>query len=295
MNSPPTIPADPAPIFSLTRHAAQRDRMLGAPAGADFLQAIIRDAMLDQLSMVTRQFTRALVIGAHDRALVDDITRLLAPTNGTVDLLESGPIMAQRMGAARGDAETLDRPLTSYDLIIWNGGLDAVQDVPGALLRMRALLAPDGLLMGAFLGDGSLPKLRRATMADGVRPVARMHPQIDLSSMGNLLQRIGFAMPVVDVDALNVRYGDMLALVRDLRANGLSSRLTPPPLLPSRAEVAHMAAAFADQADPDGRVSETFRIIYFSGWAPDPSQPKPAKRGSATASLADALKPQPKP
>ncbi|MCC2602567.1 methyltransferase domain-containing protein [Sphingopyxis yananensis] len=289
-----TSPPEPAPIFSLARHAAQRDRMMTAAAGADFLQDIIRDAMLDQLSMVTRQFSRALIVGAHDRALVDHITQLLAPSGGSVDVLESGPAMARRYAADQGDAETLDRPLASYDLIIWHGGLDAVQDVPAALLRMRALLAPDGLLMGAFLGDGSLPKLRRATMADGVRPVARMHPQIDLSSMGNLLQRIGFAMPVVDVDALNVRYGDMLALVRDLRANGLSSRLTPTPSLPTRTEVAHMAAAFADQADPDGRVSETFRIIYFSGWAPDPSQPKPAKRGSATASLADALK-APKP
>ena len=58
---------------------------------------------------------------------------------------------------------------------------------------MRALLAPDGLLLGAFIGDGSLPRQRRAVMSEGVRSIARLHPQIDLSSMGNLLQRTGFA------------------------------------------------------------------------------------------------------
>lgn len=277
---------EPAPIFSAARQAAQRDRLINAPQGADFLQPIIREAMLDQLAMVTRKFSRTLLIGAHDPAML----AALGDMGGQVDMLESGPALARKTGAILGDAETLDLPLASYDLVIWHGGLDSVHDVPAALMRMRAVLAPDGLLMGAFLGDGSLPKLRRALMADDVRSIARMHPQIDLSAMGNLLQRIGFAMPVVDVDALTVRYGSILGLVRDLRANSLSSRLTPPPMLPTREEVARIAAAFAAQADEDGRVSEAFRIIYFSGWSPDPSQPKPAKRGSATASLADALK-----
>ena len=59
-----------------------------------------------------------------------------------------------------------------------------------------------------------------------------------------------------------------------------------------RAALAAAAAAFADLADPDGRVSEQFNLIFLTGWAPDPSQPLPAKRGSATASLADALKPK---
>lgn len=277
---------EPAPIFSAARQAAQRDRLINAPQGADFLQPIIREAMLDQLAMVTRKFSRTLLIGAHDPAMFAALCEL----GGKVDQLESGPALARKTGAIFGDAETLDLPLASYDLVIWHGGLDSVHDVPAALMRMRAVLAPDGLLMGAFLGDGSLPKLRRALMADDVRSIARMHPQIDLAAMGNLLQRIGFAMPVVDVDVLTVRYGSIMGLVRDLRANGLSSRLTPPPMLPTREEVARIAAAFAAQGDDDGRVSESFRIIYFSGWSPDPSQPKPAKRGSATASLADALK-----
>ncbi|MFH7611606.1 hypothetical protein RA272_29460, partial [Pseudomonas syringae pv. tagetis] len=81
-----------------------------------------------------------------------------------------------------------------------------------------------------------------AVMTDGVRPIARLHPQIDLAAMGNLLQRVGFTLPVVDVEALTVRYGDWLALVRDLRATGLASRLSPAPPPLTRAEVAEIAA-----------------------------------------------------
>ena len=279
MSSPPRL-------FSPARQRAQRDRLAALPPGADFLAPIIAETLLDRLSMVTRAFPRALLIGAHDAALA---ARLRAG-GSDVTIWEAGPRLAARADAVPGDPDAIDLPLASFDLIVWPGGLDAVNDVPGALMRLRALLAPDGLLLGALVGDGSFPRLRRAMMTDGVRSIARLHPQIDLAAMGNLLQRTGFALPVADVDALTVRYGDLFALVRDLRASGLSSRLTPAPPPLTRGEAVHAAGAFLEQADPDGRVAETIRIIHFSGWAPHPDQPKPARRGSGTASLAEALK-----
>ncbi|MDZ3833544.1 MAG: methyltransferase type 12 [Sphingopyxis sp.] len=280
--------AQPSLIFSSVRHAAQRDRMARMIDGANFLAPIVADTLLDRLAMVTRRFQRTLLIGAHDTALAD---RLRA--DGTqLTIIEGGPALAARTGALTGEADSIDLPLANFDLILWPGGLDSVNDVPGALVRLRALLAPDGLLLGAFLGDGSLPRLRRAMMSDGVRAIARLHPQIDLAATGNLLQSVGFTLPVVDVDALTVRYGDWFSLVRDLRAAGLSNRLSPTPAPLTRAEVTQIATAFAAQADTDGRIAETFRLVYFSGWAPHPDQPKPARRGSATASLAEALKPR---
>ncbi len=281
-------PHQPPMLFSSARHAAQRDRMAGAPADANFLAPLIAETLLDRLSMVTREFRRTLLIGAHDGALIDQ----LRATGTELTLFEAGPRLAAATGALPGEADAIDLPLASFDLIVWPGGLESVNDVPGALVRLRALLAPDGLLLGAFVGDGSLARQRRAVMSEGVRSIARLHPQIDLSSMGNLLQRTGFTLPVVDVDALSVRYGDWFALVRDLRAAGLASRLTPAPPPLTREEAARIATAFAAQADPDGRVAEIFRIIHFSGWAPHPDQPKPARRGSAGASLAEALKPK---
>ncbi len=58
-----------------------------------------------------------------------------------------------------------------------------------------------------------------------------------------------------------------------------------------RDTLARLAQAFAERADDDGRTAERFEIIYLTGWAPAPSQPQPARRGSATTSLAAALKP----
>jgi hypothetical protein len=39
----------------------------------------------------------------------------------------------------------------------------------------------------------------------------------------------------------------------------------------------------------DGRVPATFEIVTLTAWAPDPSQQKPLRPGSARTRLADAL------
>jgi hypothetical protein len=57
----------------------------------------------------------------------------------------------------------------------------------------------------------------------------------------------------------------------------------------TRSTLAAAAAAFGERADSDGRTVERFDLIFLTGWAPSPDQPKPARRGSATVSLAAAL------
>jgi hypothetical protein len=57
----------------------------------------------------------------------------------------------------------------------------------------------------------------------------------------------------------------------------------------ARGTLGAAAASFAAAADVDGRTHERVDIVFLTGWAPDASQPQPAKRGSATSSLAQAL------
>ena len=48
---------------------------------------------------------------------------------------------------------------------------------------------------------------------------------------------------------------------------------------------------FLEHQSPDvnGLIYATFEIIALTGWAPDESQPKPLRPGSAAQRLADAL------
>jgi SAM-dependent methyltransferase len=230
-----------------------------------------------------------LVIGCPDERLA----AALITQGMAVTCADPGPIFAGKAGGDVVREDALPYAPESFDLILCCGTLDAVNDVPGALIAMRQALAPDGLMLISFIGGGSLPKLRAALLAgDGDRPAQRIHPQVDVRALGDLLQRAGFAMPVADHQPLQVRYRSLFNLMADLRGMGASQCLAsaPPPL--TRESLARAAAAFTDMADPDGRTTEQFVIVHGSGWRPDPSQAGPARRGSATASLAEALKPK---
>jgi hypothetical protein len=119
----------------------------------------------------------------------------------------------------------------------------------------------------------------------------RVSPFADLRDLGHLLQRAGFALPVVDSDKAVVRYSDPLKLLADLRAMGETSVLVDRPARPlTRDVLARALALYAERyTDANGRVRATFEILTITGWTPHESQQKPLKPGSAKARLADAL------
>ncbi len=102
-----------------------------------------------------------------------------------------------------------------------------VNDLPGTLMQIRRALKPDGLLLAAMFGGETLKELRHALgeaeIADegGLSP--RISPFADVRDIGNLLQRAGFALPVVDIETLTVSYADPLRLLADLRGMGESN------------------------------------------------------------------------
>jgi hypothetical protein len=113
----------------------------------------------------------------------------------------------------------------------------------------------------------------------------------DVRELGGLLQRAGFALPVVDSDRLTVRYKTVLDLMRDLRRMGATNVLAERRRTSlKRTTLFRLAEIYAERfADVDGRLRATFEIAWLSGWAPHESQQKPLKPGSASQRLADAL------
>jgi len=89
-----------------------------------------------------------------------------------------------------------------------------------------------------------------------------------------------------------VRYDNAFALMQDLRRMGATNVLVERRKSPSRrATLLRMAQIYSERfADPDGRIRATFDIVWLLGWAPDASQPKPLRPGSAKFSLEDAVR-----
>lgn len=257
---------------------------------ADFLLARALDELEARLSAILRDFPLALDLGAplpidarlSARGRVGRVVRL-SP------LPESGPV-------AVGDPERLPFAASArFDLAVSLLALQQVNDLPGALAQLRRALKPDGLFLGCLIGGASLTELRQALVQaeseveGGASP--RVAPFAELRDLGGLLQRAGFALPVADSDAFTVRYPDPFALMRDLRAMGLTNALLDRRrTFLRRATLMRAAEIYAARfSDPDGRIRARFELVWLSGWAPHESQQRPLRPGSAKARLAEAL------
>lgn len=194
------------------------------------------------------------------------------------------------------DDDVLDLQPGGHDLVIHVLGLHWANDPVGQLVQARRALRADGLFLGFLFGGQTLAGLRaclaeaEAEVTGGLSP--RVLPMAEIRDLGALLQRAGFALPVADSFTKTVTYADFWQLCCDLRlmgeGNALAARLRRPT---RRAVMARAAALYARHHGlPDGRVSAQFEIICLTGWAPDDSQQKPLRPGSAARRLADALK-----
>ena len=254
------------------RTALQNNRRRANADRGMFLQTMAAEDIQDRLEIVNRTFTAPAIVTAFP-----DIWRSVFPDAVIV-----------------ADTDILDLQPGAHDLVIHAMALHWANDPVGQLIQCRHALKNDGLLISASFGGQTLQELRAALgqaeteVTGGLSP--RVVPMAEIRDLGGLLQRAGFALPVADSLPLTVTYDTPWHLMRDLRAMGETNalhararRFTNPSVLRRAADL------YAQSFATDGRVTATFEIIFMTGWAPDESQPKPLRPGSAEARLAEAL------
>lgn len=282
-------------LFDRALLRRRRERFQPRLGEADFLLRRAAEDIAERLDLVLRDFPLALDLGAGQAQLAAllagraNIGRVIA-----ADL--STDLLAGVSGVAKLalDEEALPFREGSLNLVTALLSLHFVNDLPGALVQIRRALAPDGLLLAALPGGRSLIELRTAFMlaeeevSGGISP--RVAPMADVREYGALLQRAGFALPVVDTDVVTVSYEHPLRLMHELRVMGggnvLAARLRRPT---SRRLLQRVCEIYEQRFGAGGLIPATFEIIHLSGWAPHDSQQQPLAPGSAQGSLAAAL------
>jgi len=257
--------------------------------GDDFLLDLAVDDMMERLGAVSRSFEKAAALFGRTSGLADKLKR--AKSVRSVVRVEEKIHLGEADSIAMPDA--LNLPEGSFDLIVTPLALHWAQDLPGALIQISRALRPDGLLLASLPGPDSLNELRTVLLQAESEVTGgaalRVDPLTDIRDAGALLQRCGFALPVVDQDTVTVRYDTLFDLVADLRRFGATSRQNTPTL--SRATAMRAAELHAEQfSDPDRRIRASFQLVSMSGWKPHDRQQKPLRPGSAKTRLADALK-----
>lgn len=282
----------PAAPFDRRLIRLRRERRLAAPDFASFLHEEIAGRLMERLADIRRLFADILELGAGPGSL----SRRLAGRPGVRHYVCADLAMAGRRRASgafvQADEELLPFAPASFDAVISAGGLHLVNDLPGTLVQIRALLRPDGLFLAAFFGGATLQELREVLLLAELElrggAVPRVAPMVDLADAASLLQRAGFALPVADLDRITVLYRDPAGLLDDLRRMAETGAPRLAGGAPLRRDVLARALELYRQrhAGPDGRVAATFELVWMTGWRPHPSQPRPRPRGSGTIDLA---------
>ena len=282
-----TPPSGPPVIFDSARRAARLRRSAPRFRDADFLHLRAALGATDSLEAILRDFPVAVDLSARPEAFAD----LLAESPAAAKI---GAISRLGTGTADPGAGGLGLADGSTDLIVSLMTLHWANDLPGALTQIRRALKPDGLFLGTLLGAATLKELRavltEAELAERGGAQARVSPFADGYDGAALLQRAGFALPVSDVDRVTVRYPDLFALVRDLRAMGETNQLAGIIRPLTRGILLRAAALYVERfGDAEGRIPATFEIVNLAGWAPHESQQKPLPRGSAKVRMAEVF------
>jgi SAM-dependent methyltransferase len=262
---------DPPRLVDRDALRRQRRRALRAPAL--FLHEDAAAEIEERLNEVNKTFTAPAIVTGFP-----DLWRRRFPHARIVE-----------------DDDTLDLEPGAHDLVLHAMCLHWADDPVGQLVQCRRALRPDGLFLGVLLGGQTLHELRvvlaeaEVAVTGGLSP--RVLPMGEIRDLGALLQRAGFALPVADGSDVTATYRDTTHLMHDLRAmgegNALHGRLRAPT---RRAVFTEAGRRYAPlYPAPEGRIRATFGMIFLTGWAPDDTQPKPLRPGSATHRLADVL------
>lgn len=260
-------------MTDLTALALHRAR---ATAEGMFLHDVAADEVEDRLGMVNKAFKSAALVTGFP-----DFWRSRLPDAVSVP-----------------DSDILALNQTAHDLVVHAMSLHWANDPVGQLIQCRRSLRPDGLFLGVCLGGQTLHELRsclgqaEVAVTGGLSP--RIAPMAELRDLGALLQRAGFALPVADAVTVPVQYNDIHHLMRDLRAMGEANALSSRLRRPTARKVLEQAGLLYQEhfGAGTGQITATFELIFLTGWAPDDSQPKPLRPGSAQQRLADALQTQ---
>ena len=259
-------------IFNRRMVRLHRDRAAKTLAEHDFLFQEAGERLCDRLDDVTRTFPFALDLGCRTGGMA----KILGRRGGIDQLIQSDlsyEMVAQAgSGSIVADEEFLPFALNSFDLVLSNLTLHWVNDLPGALMQIRQCLKPGGLFLATMLGGETLKELRQslahgeAHVDGGLSP--RVSPFADVRDAGNLLQRVGFTLPVADLETITVSYPDPFKLMSDLRGMGESNAvLNSRKSFTSRNLLMQTANHYIEKyTEADGRIPATFHVITLTAW-----------------------------
>jgi malonyl-CoA O-methyltransferase len=208
---------------------------------------------------LARRYSEARVI-ALDIALT-----MLQAAREPRSLLQRMGVGRSRIACVCGDVERLPLKTSSVDLVWSNATLQWATDLAATLHELRRVLRPGGLLMFSTFGPDTLKELRAAFagLDDGHGHVNRF---TDMHDIGDLLVYAGFANPVMEMERITLTYGDLKALLREIKSIGAHTVLEGQRQGLMGRQAWRKFEANYERFRRDGRLPATYEVIYGHAW-----------------------------
>ncbi|HYK25776.1 MAG TPA: malonyl-ACP O-methyltransferase BioC [Steroidobacteraceae bacterium] len=270
---PPEAGAPP-PAFRLDRADVRRsfERASASYDSAAVLQGRVRTELLDRLRWIKLEPVRVLDLGSgtgegarqlkrrYPRALT--LALDIAPGMLREARRRSRPF--RRFERVCGDAYRLPLADASLDLVFGNLLLQWCDAPDAVLAEIRRVLRPGGFFSFSTFGPDTLSELRTAWAA--ADDASHVNAFLDMHDVGDALTRAQFAEPVLDVERFTLSYGDVLALMRDLKAIGAHNVTSGRHRgLTGRGKWRVMTAEY-ETFRRDDRLPATYEVIYGAAW-----------------------------
>jgi malonyl-CoA O-methyltransferase len=261
----------------ISKQAARRAFSKAAPTYDDnaVLQREIALRMLERLDYIRLRPTVILDAGAGTGEASAALAKRY-PKAKVIALDFALPMLQQARRRGRfmrrpvtlcADLEQLPLAAGSVDMIYSNVAIQWCADLESTFRDFLRVLKPGGLLMFSTFGPDTLKELREAWSQVDDRP--HVSPFLDMHDIGDMLMQSRFAEPVMDAELINMTYGDVQQLMRDIKAIGAHNALRERHRgLTGKARMQRFMQAY-EQFRTQGRLPSTWEVVYGHAWAPE--------------------------
>lgn len=260
-------------IFDRNRKKLHFNRAAGNFEKADFLFNEVSNRIADQFNfLIKKKFNKALIIGTKNGFLSENLKQ-----NNIIEKVYETDFSMQFLNNKNPknlincDEEFLPFKNESFDLILSNLNLHWVNDLPGCLAQIKRILKKDGFFQATLFGSKTLMELRQALMEAEIENGGysqRISPFIDVKEGAALVQRASFKEPVSIAEEIDVKYDNILELLKDIKNMGEANSLTKAnKTTPKKNYFFKAAEIYSNKfSDDNNQLNAKFEIINISGW-----------------------------
>lgn len=169
-----------------------------------------------------------------------------------------------------GDLERLPFKASTVDFIYSSLAFQWAGDLAATLRELYRIQKPGGAILFATFGPDTLKELRAAfALVDARRHMSRF---TDMHDIGDMLVHAGYQNPVMEMEHITLTYGNLKALMQDLKRIGAHNAAADRPrgMFGRRAwEQLEQGYEHYRQA---GRLPATYEVVYGHAWVGDKTQ-----------------------